>query len=220
MPIATRAIQESIMLHDKINILDFGCGVGRQLLHFTRHYQSPCYYACDIDDTSVAFIAKNYPLVQTYVNTYFPPLKYKDRFFDMIYSVSIFSHLNMEDQKVWLTEFGRITKRGGFCFITTEGYSSLKSLAASFSENEKNLKKKLDDFGYIYHEYKDWEETIKNQNSLRVTSSLVGIERSYGNTVMSPSYIRESWVGYAFDVIDVVEGIIDHRQDMVVLRRK
>ena len=220
LPIATSAIQEGIMLHEKINVLDFGCGVGRQLLHFTRHYPGPCYYACDIDDTSVAFIAKNYPLVETYVNTFSPPLKYQDSFFDMIYSVSIFSHLNMEDQKVWLIELGRITKPGGLCFVTTEGYSSLKSLAASFGRNENELKEKLDHFGYIYKEYKDWEETIKNQNILRVASSLVGIERSYGNTVMSPSYIRESWVGNEFNVIDVVEGIIDHRQDMVVLRRK
>jgi hypothetical protein len=86
--------------------------------------------------------------------------------------------------------------------------------------NEKELEEKLDHFGYPYKEYKDREETIKDQNTLRIASSLVGIESSYGNTVMSPSYIRESWVGNEFDVITVVEGIIDHRQDMVVLRRK
>jgi hypothetical protein len=138
----------------------------------------------------------------------------------MVYSVSVFSHLNIADQKVWLAKLGRITKLGGHCFITTEGYNALKSLTTSFGKTEKELRKKLDHMGLLYKEYEGWKETVKGQNTLRIASSLVGIESSYGNTVMSPSYIRENWGGNEFGVIDVVEGIIDHCQDMVVLRRK
>ncbi len=109
LPIAACARREGVRLEQKIRILDFGCGVGRPLLHLTRTYPAPTYYACDIDHTSVAYIQKNYPQVQAYTNKFSPPLTYESGFFDMIYSVSIFSHLNMDDQMIWLRELARVT---------------------------------------------------------------------------------------------------------------
>jgi SAM-dependent methyltransferase len=102
LPIAAIALHEGVDLNAGIRILDFGCGVGRQLLHFTRYFPAPAYFACDVDHTSVAFIRVNYPHVEAYTNEYDPPLKYPDGYFDMVYSVSIFSHLSMPDQVLWL----------------------------------------------------------------------------------------------------------------------
>src|SRR6267378_5100915 len=48
LPIMTCAQREGVRLDQNIRILDFGCGVARPLLHFTRHYPTPSYYACDI----------------------------------------------------------------------------------------------------------------------------------------------------------------------------
>lgn len=220
LPIATYALSKGIRLHEKINILDFGCGVGRQLLHFTRHYPHPSYYACDIDDTAVAFMAKSYPTTKAYTNSFTPPLEYESGFFDMVYSVSIFSHLNMEDQKIWLPELARITKPGSYCFLTTLGHTALKSLAASFGKTESELKRSLDHMGYLYREYESWQDHNKNQRTLRLTSHLIGVKHSYGQTVLSPDYITKNWASSDFEVIDIVEGIIDHLQDLVVMRRK
>ena len=36
-PIATMALSQGIKLTDGTKVLDFGCGVARQLLHFTKH---------------------------------------------------------------------------------------------------------------------------------------------------------------------------------------
>jgi len=219
LPIATCAQNEGVRLDSNINVLDFGCGVGRQLLHFTHKYPAPAFFACDLDDTSIAFIQKSYPKVNSYANKFTPPLRYANKFFDMIYSVSIFSHLNMEDQVIWLRELARVTKTGGYCFLTTEGFSTLKPLADSFGQDEAALRSLLDRQGYIYKEYPDWQECVKSQNTLRIATNMVGVERSYGNTVLAPEYIRENWPAAGFEVCSIVESIIDDRQDLIVLRR-
>lgn len=220
LPIATMSERVGLNLRDGgLTILDFGCGVGRQLLHFTRIYPSNQYHACDIDDTSVAFIAKNYPQVKSHINRFTPPLNFPDCHFDLIYSVSIFSHLNMDDQTLWLKELARVSKPGGYLFLTTEGYTALKSLCAAFRQDQQTAADTLRRNGYIYKEYEGWEEDVAKSNTIRIASILVGVEKSYGNTVVSPVYVREKWCAFDLSVVDVIEGIIDHRQDLVVLRR-
>jgi SAM-dependent methyltransferase len=208
-----------VKLHENIRVLDFGCGVGRQLLHFTRNYPNPAYFACDVDDTSVAFISRNYPGVQAHTNGFSPPLDYPAGHFDMVYAVSIFSHLAPADHEPWLAELARITKPGGCCFLTTEGYTALPSLAGVYRSTAGDLREQLNRKGCLYREYDYYAEAIRTRDTLRSTSLLVGVEGSYGNTVLSPEYIREHWSGSGLEVVDIVEGVIDHRQDLVVLRR-
>ena len=218
LPIAACARREGVRLDQKIRILDFGCGVGRPLMHLTRTYPVPTYYACDIDHTSVAWIQKNYPQVQAHTSKFSPPLDYESGFFDMIYSVSIFSHLNMDDQAAWLKELARVTKPGGYAFLSTEGYVSLPYRCQGMGVAEAAIRAELDQKGFFFMESSDWRENTKHQNTLAVTSLYVGIERSYGTTILSPNYIRQQWPSTGFEVCAVVEGVIDG-QDLVVLRR-
>jgi len=218
LPIVACAVREKVRLDQKIRVLDFGCGVARPLLHFTRNYPAPSYYACDIDDTSVAFVRENYPQVRTCVNSFSPPLPFDAGFFDMVYSVSIFSHLSMEDQPLWLKELARVTKPGGWCFLSTEGRCSVRYRCEALHETEAALQAHLDKEGFYYKEYADWQENTKHQSTLRVTSIMVGVDRSYGMTFLSPDYIRLHWPAAGFEVRAVVEGIVDG-QDLVVLRR-
>jgi len=218
LPIAACARREGVRLDQKIRILDFGCGVGRPLLHLTRMYPVPSFYACDIDHTSVAFIQKGYPQVQAYTSKFSPPLAYESGFFDMIYSVSIFSHLNMDDQMTWLKELARVTKPGGHVLLSTEGFTSLPYRCPAMRVEEAACRAQLEREGFYYLESPDWQENVQHQNTLAVTSLYVGIERSYGTTILSADYIRRHWPGAGFEVCAVVEGVIDG-QDLVVLRR-
>jgi hypothetical protein len=36
---------------------------------------------------------------------------------------------------------------------------------------------------------------------------------------MTPEFIRENWSGAGFEVAAIVQGIIDYRQDLIVLRK-
>ena len=125
----------------------------------------------------------------------------------------------MEDQVIWLKELARVTKPGGCCFLTTEGLPTLKLFGEAFGQNETALRARIDKDGFLYKEYPDWRECVKSQNTLKITSLMVGVERSYGSTVLSPDYIRKQWPSAGFEVRAVVEAVIDDRQDLVVLRR-
>ena len=222
LPIATMAEKYGLSLREgKLNILDFGCGVGRLLLHFNRVYKSNNYFACDIDDTSMNFIAKNYPNVDSHTNNHVPPLKYNDSQFDMIYSLSIFSHINIKEQPLWLKELSRVTKPGGYLFLTVEGLHALKHwLHLDLSLGLKDASDKLDKEGYIFSPYKNWNETIQQSNILRNASQLVGVKSPYGIMVMSEKYIYQNWNKYNLEIVDIIKGIITTRQDLVVLRKK
>lgn len=217
LPIAVMAQHCGVRLYQPIKVLDFGCGVARQLLHFTRRYPAPSYFACDIDATSVGFVARNFPQVDAYCSSFSPPLKYESGMFDMIYSVSIFSHLAPEDHLTWLAELFRITKPGGHCFLTTEGFIALGMMRAEFPD--RKLEDELRSKGILYKEYEFLQRDRSRNVRIAIANTTMGIEGSYGNTVLSPDHIREVWPQSGFEVVDVVEGIIDHRQDLVVLRR-
>lgn len=222
LPIATMAEKYGLNLREgNLNILDFGCGVGRLLLHFNKIYKSNNYFACDIDDTSVNFISQSYPNVESYTNNHIPPLKYNDSQFDMIYSLSIFSHINIEEQPLWLEELSRVTKPGGYLFLTIEGFQSLKYwLHLELSLGLDEASEKLNNDGFIFSPYKNWDTTIKQSNHFRNASQLVGVKSPYGIMVMSEKYVDQNWNKYNLEVVDFIKGIITTRQDLVILRKK
>jgi SAM-dependent methyltransferase len=220
LPIATCAFLESVNLRENVRVLDFGCGVGRQLLHFTRNFPKPNYYACDIDDISIGFIMDNYPGVEAYTSKFRPPLNYEDNFFDMVYSVSIFSHLCIEDQIPWLKEIARITKKGGICLLTVEGMTALGSLAKNFNADVSKLRDELKTKGFLYKEYEHLVIEKQEQGIMKIATMAAGIDGSYGNILLSQDYVRSEWCKYGFEVVNIIEGIIDFRQDLIVLRRE
>lgn len=217
--IYTAARQQGMRFHHK-KILDFGCGVGRQLAQFTRELPDNQYFACDIDDLSIDFIAKNYPQVESYVSSFHPPLKYDDGTFDLIYSVSIFSHLKPDDIRPWVDELARITAPGGLLALTTEGHTAIRPLSKLFGTSEEALRSQLKQDGVLYKEYEYLQNSLTSRDTLKSASLMIGIEGSYGNTALSPEHIVAEWESELLEVIGVIEGVIDFRQDLVLLRRK
>jgi len=216
LPIATMALHQGVALREPIRVLDFGCGVGRQLLHFTKHFPKVQFEACDVDSTLIDFIRKHYPDVAANVTKFDPPLPFKTSSLDMIYSVSTFSHIHPENQRQWLDELFRVTKPSGYCFLTTEGWTALGLMRDVFLAD---MDAKLRERGILYKEY----EFLKYERGRDPISPLVnvarGISGSYGNTVMTPNFIRENWAASGFEVVDVIEGVIDTRQDLIILRK-
>ena len=199
-----------------LDVLDFGCGVGRQLLQLSRHYPLNRYSACDIDRYSVDYISSHYPGVNACVNSFRPPLPFESNSFDVIYSVSIFSHLNPDDQLLWLKELARVIRPGGLVLLTTEGRVALSSLAHTLGIDQSEIGQRLEDEGVLFKEY---EASVyrKVSGALEHVALGLGIEGSYGSTVVSPGYVRKQWQRDGLQVLNVVEGVIDHRQDLVVL---
>src|ERR1043165_8053538 len=59
------------------------------------------------------------------------PLPYKDQMFDLIYSLSVFTHLSENHASQWLSEMNRVLKPGGILIITIHGLTALNTIKNS-----------------------------------------------------------------------------------------
>lgn len=116
------------------SILDFGCGCGRVM----RHWQSrigPEYHGCDCNEGAIRWCQKNlWKLAEFKVNSINPPLEYRSEKFDLIYAISVFTHLPEDFQHLWIGELGRVLKSSGLLLITVHGMSRFHCLTADEQE--------------------------------------------------------------------------------------
>jgi SAM-dependent methyltransferase len=96
-------------------ILDFGCGCGRT----SRHWNRPIY-GSDVQADLVEWCQQHLPGTYT-VNDPEPPMGHPDSLFDVVYAVSVFTHLSEDRQRRWLAEFARVIRPGGLLLLTTHG---------------------------------------------------------------------------------------------------
>jgi ubiquinone/menaquinone biosynthesis C-methylase UbiE len=54
-------------------------------------------------------------------NELLPPSRYRDAQFDFVYLWSVFTHLTEEQQLLWMAEFARVIRPGGYLLISTNG---------------------------------------------------------------------------------------------------
>ncbi|KPL16992.1 MAG: hypothetical protein AMS26_02525 [Bacteroides sp. SM23_62] len=117
-----------------LNILDWGCGPGRIIRHMPELFDDSCtYYGTDYNSKSIKWCAANIPGIYFSHNALSPPLNYANDQFDIIYGISIFTHLSEEMHFAWINELFRIIKKDGIILLTTAG-SAFKSL---FTQSEK-----------------------------------------------------------------------------------
>jgi SAM-dependent methyltransferase len=220
LPIATMAQYLGIVFDEKVKVLDFGCGGAGQLRMFTKHFPFANFYACDVDPSSIDFIKKCYPQVNSYVSNFTPPLPFDSNHFDLIYSVSTFSHFDADTIEIWLQDFSRILKVGGVLLLTIEGEYAINVVASETNESAGLIKSELERSGIFYKNY-DWLNTLQQRG--RALTKSVDISTyfgsKYGNTLLSRKFIDDHFNHYGFKVLGVSEGVICDRQDLVVLKK-
>ncbi len=97
-------------------ILDFGCGAGRVIRHLPRMTQAALFGA-DYNETLLSWCAANLP--GDYArNRLAPPLDLPDAHFDILYALSVFTHLREATQRDWLREYARILRPGGLALVS------------------------------------------------------------------------------------------------------
>jgi SAM-dependent methyltransferase len=104
-------------------ILEWGCGPGRivrQLERLGRGYGAKVS-GCDYNRASIAWCASAISEVTFALNELTPPLPFEESVFDMVYSLSVFTHLSEEMHYAWLKENLRVLKHRGLLLFTTHG---------------------------------------------------------------------------------------------------
>ena len=104
--------------NDFRSILDFGCGSGGTLIWLEEVAPKAALRGTDVDADAIAWCRGNLTYAEFDTNDPLPPLRYRDASFDLVYAVSVFTHLDEQFQHEWLRELRRITAPGGCCVVT------------------------------------------------------------------------------------------------------
>jgi SAM-dependent methyltransferase len=179
-------------------VLDLGCGCGRVLraLSLRTDRETTELFGADIDAEAVRWCQENYSHQASFsVVGASPPTAFPSGFFDLIYAISVFTHLPEELQFSWLAEIRRILKPGGYALLTVHGAAHVHSVP-------RERKDELTGRGFVYAK----------------TGATRGLPAFYQTAWHSATYVRQQWGSY-FQVVDVVEGAVGNRQDIVVCRR-
>ena len=141
------------------SVLDFGCGCGRTLLWLIRQFPDTRFHGTDVDAEAIEWRRRNLRSAEFRVNSPLPPLPYDDEQFDLIYALSVFTHLSDAHQRSWLPELRRILCRGGTLLLTVHGEEVWKHLSA---EQQKRVRSE----GFLFERSKklrgivpDWYQT-------------------------------------------------------------
>jgi SAM-dependent methyltransferase len=101
------------------SVLDFGCGCGRTARHWAGRELD--LHGCDINPRGVAWVNEHLPFVQARTNQLEPPAPYPDATFDVVYAISILTHLTEMLAEQWIADWRRVLKPGGTLVVTTHG---------------------------------------------------------------------------------------------------
>lgn len=109
-------------------VLDFGSGAGRTLRHFGLEREVGVdFWGCDIDRTSIEWAAAHMPWMTFFTNDEAPPLSVPDEHFDLVYAMSVFTHITF-DWADWLLEMHRVLRPGGLFVASFLGPSMFEML--------------------------------------------------------------------------------------------
>src|SRR5436190_5456670 len=117
--------------------LDFGCGVGRTLRHFLAEASSAEVWGVDIDAASVEWLqASLCPPLHALRNEPAPPLPFADRSFDVVWAISVFTHLT-DTWADWLAELHRLLADDAPLIATILGDSHSREFAGEPLDEER-----------------------------------------------------------------------------------
>ena len=103
------------------SVLEFGCGSGRVIRHF-RYIEGLRLAGTDANSKPIEWNRKNLSGIEFNHNELKPPLAYPDGSFDLIYALSVFTHIPLEWQRAWLDELRRVLRPGGYVLCTVHGH--------------------------------------------------------------------------------------------------
>ena len=175
-------------------VLDFGCGSGKVMRHFLAEAAAGCeLWGCDIDERSIDWInAELHPPLSAFANREAAPLDQPSSSFDLVWSISVFTHLT-DHWAGWLTELHRVLKPGGLAIVSFLGGAM----------------------------YEVWNDEPWDPDRIGMTVLNHGQDWELGGPTVfhSPWWLREHW-GRAFEFVQLREGSAPREHGLVLLRRR
>ena len=117
-------------------ILDWGCGPGRIIRHLPAILgDTNQYFGSDYNDKTISWCQKNIHGIVFSKNEIKPRLPFQDNEFDLIYGISILTHLSEENQYLWSEELYRVSSPNGIVMLTTHGDAFIEKLTPAEADS-------------------------------------------------------------------------------------
>lgn len=104
-------------------VLDFGCGSGRLVTGWLLEGGDHVLAGCDSNVVLAEWANAHLPAARIEHTRPTPPLPYRDAEFDLVTTISVFTHLQFETQRLWARELARVLAPGGVLLVTLHGRS-------------------------------------------------------------------------------------------------
>jgi len=204
--------------HDFDAILDFGAGCGRVLPHVVqRGRESAEFHGSDVDEEAIRWAGERRPEASWSINGPEPPLPFDDEKFDLVYSVSIFTHLDEELQLRWLADVKRVLRPGGIALLTTHGEDEFEAYRTGrVVSNTPSCVRRVALHGSLGAERFIHESYVQSRWT---SKDFPGTDSTFGLAFHSEDYVRDVW-GEHFEILAIVPRAIASRQDIVVARKR
>lgn len=185
-------------------ILDWGCGCAR-VARFITELAPGKLTGVDIDPDNIQWCRENIPQAKFAPIGLHPPTTLASESFDLVYGISVFTHLSETDQDRWLEELQRITKPGAAVLMSIQGEIAFLRADGDFQRFLALEKTGV----HIYGRCPDLDDVLPE----------VKESAYYKNVFHSRRYLYEHWRRY-FEIVDVIDAAFAGYQDLVVMRRR
>jgi SAM-dependent methyltransferase len=135
LQILTTFERQSLDLADLRSVLEFGCGSARVLRHF-RNIGYLSLAGSDANPKAIEWARRNLPGIDFRTNALEPPLPFAEESFDLVYALSVFTHIPLVWQRPWLEELRRVLRPGGYLLCTVLGSSFVHEMLTAQDQAE------------------------------------------------------------------------------------
>lgn len=221
LPINVHAQASGINPSHSNDVLDFGCGVGGQIRLMKKYFPQSQLTGCDVDPSSIRWLKKNYPsvnFVQVYPND---PVPFADSSFNLIYSISTFSHFSVEVSKFYFEELARVTKSQGVLILSVEGDHAIKTVATELGISKDEITDKVQASGAFHLTY-EWIKQRKKSDYRPISESVditTYFDDEYGTTVFSEHFFTTLATSVGLTFLHKSIGTCCDRQDIYVFKK-
>lgn len=170
-------------VQDFERVLDFGCGIGRLLQYVSEGVDIA---ACDISDPAIEYLRGAFPGVNSTKGPLYPPSAYRSGQFDLVYSFSVFSHLRLDAERIWLRELYRLGKPGCVYLLTVHGDWFIDATLGDRVAEAREA-------GFLYRD-------VHSRSG-----SNLDFPDYYEASYHTSNYIRQVWSAL-FDVVEIIKG--------------
>lgn len=196
------------------SVLDFGCGAARVLPHVASLAERAECTGCDVDPEAIEWARSSHPQLRWATSHFLPPLPFSDASFDLVYSISVFSHLDELLQDQWLEEIARVLRPGGVGLLSVHGRHAFEHFRTGrvntrWCPKDAFQRPPLSAGEFVFVPY---TRSIWNR------AELPGVQDGYGLAFHGEQYVRARGAP-AIEVVDVLERAITAWQDLVVCRK-